>query len=95
MAKEQPIEITEVSFGYTANLGNYESARVDLKARVNKGQDWQAVLEELRAQVAGEVATDKAAAENRRGQATPSPFPVPDLTEAAEVAAQPQRRRRR
>lgn len=74
---ERLVEITQVSFGLTANLGNYESARIDLQAKVNKGQDWQIVLEELRALVSAEVSVERDV-HARRSQGAQRPFPVPE-----------------
>lgn len=41
-------DITEVSWGKTINIGNFENVRLDLKARVNEGQDWREVLRAIR-----------------------------------------------
>lgn len=70
------IVINEVSFGYTINTGDGEYAKVSLKAQVNRGQQWQSILEELRALVGAECSMERAAAEARRGGggAEPRPF---------------------
>ena len=41
-------DITEVSWGKTVNIGNFETVRLDLTARVNEGQDWKEVLRAIR-----------------------------------------------
>lgn len=41
-------DITEVSWGKTVNMGNFETVRLDLTARVNDGQDWREVLRAIR-----------------------------------------------
>lgn len=41
-------DITEVSWGKTVNIGNFETIRLDITARVNKGQDWREVLRAIR-----------------------------------------------
>lgn len=41
-------DIIQVSWGKTVNIGNYENIRLDLTARVNRGQDWREVLKALR-----------------------------------------------
>jgi hypothetical protein len=41
-------DITEVTWGKTINIGNFENVRLDLKARVNEGQDWREVLRAIR-----------------------------------------------
>lgn len=41
-------DITEVSWGKTVNIGNFENVRLDLTARVNTGQDWKEVLRAIR-----------------------------------------------
>ena len=41
-------DITEVSWGKTVNIGNFETVRLDLTARVNEGQDWREVLRAIR-----------------------------------------------
>jgi hypothetical protein len=41
-------DIIQVSWGKTVNIGNFETVRLDLTARVNEGQDWQEVLKALR-----------------------------------------------
>ena len=40
--------ITSDTYGRTINMGNYENVRFDLTARVNEGEDWRDVLEELK-----------------------------------------------
>lgn len=43
--------ITSVSYGRTINMGNYESVRIDLSARVPDGEKWQDVLSELQGEM--------------------------------------------
>jgi hypothetical protein len=42
------VDVTQVSWGKTINIGNYETVRLDLVARVHDGQDWRQVLRALR-----------------------------------------------
>ena len=46
--KPKPTKITQVSFGHTVNIGNYETVRFDLTAQVAPDEDWRDVLESLR-----------------------------------------------
>ncbi len=41
-------QIVSITWGRTINLGNYESARLDITARVNPDQDWREVLKALK-----------------------------------------------
>lgn len=41
-------DIIEVAWGKTINIGNFENVRLDLKARVNEGQNWRDVLRAIR-----------------------------------------------
>ena len=45
------IQITQVNYGRTINMGNYESVRLDLTAKVNQGEDYKQVLEELKGEI--------------------------------------------
>jgi len=45
------IQITQVNYGRTINMGNYESVRLDLTAKVNQGEDYKEVLEELKGEI--------------------------------------------
>lgn len=40
--------ITNVSYGRTVDIGEYESIRFDFTARVQEGENWQDVLDELK-----------------------------------------------
>lgn len=40
--------ITQVTYGRTVNLGDYENARIELSARVEPGQTYEQVLNGLR-----------------------------------------------
>jgi hypothetical protein len=42
------VKITQVSYGRTLNVGNYETVRLDLTAQVADDQKWIDVLNELR-----------------------------------------------
>jgi hypothetical protein len=42
------IDITEVVYGRTINVGNYESVRVEYRARVKEGQTAAAVMAALK-----------------------------------------------
>ena len=42
------MKITTVSFGLTKNLGNYESARLDITAEIQDGENWEETLEQLK-----------------------------------------------
>jgi len=59
-----PVEITEVSYGKTIPLRQYENVRIDLKAKVKPGQSWRQVLETLRVHVAREEQRELAKLEN-------------------------------
>lgn len=48
IVKPKPITLTEISYGMTVNVGNYETIRFDLTARVSPDEDWRDVLESLR-----------------------------------------------
>ena len=50
-APKAPLKITEVTFGKTINIGEYESIRIDLKAQVGPDEDWREVLQRLRVTV--------------------------------------------
>ena len=42
------IKLTEVRYGMTVSLPNYENVRFDLAAEVGPDDDWREVLESLR-----------------------------------------------
>jgi hypothetical protein len=44
----KPTKITQVSYGQTVNIGNFETVRFDLTAPVALDEDWRDVLESLR-----------------------------------------------
>ena len=44
----KPTKITQVSYGRTVNIGNYETVRFDLTALVATDEDWRDVMESLR-----------------------------------------------
>lgn len=46
--KPKPVQITQVSYGRTVNIGNYETVRFDLTAVVAPDEDWRDVMESLR-----------------------------------------------
>lgn len=46
--KPKPIKLTQVSYGLTVNIGNFETVRFDLTAQVAPDEDWRDVLESLR-----------------------------------------------
>jgi len=46
--KPKPIKLTQISYGLTVNVGNYETVRFDLTAQVALDDDWRDVLESLR-----------------------------------------------
>lgn len=46
--KPKPTKITQVSYGLTVNIGNYETVRFDLTAQVALDEDWRDVLDSLR-----------------------------------------------
>ena len=35
---DDPIEVIEITYGRTVNVGNYENVRIDFKARVRENQ---------------------------------------------------------
>ena len=41
------MQITKINYGVTKNIGNYESIRLDMEARVNEGESPEYVLQEL------------------------------------------------
>ena len=43
-----PTRITQVSYGLTVNIGNYETVRFDLTAQVADDEDWRGVLDSLK-----------------------------------------------
>lgn len=43
--------ITSITYGRTINVGNYESVRIDLTARVDAGEDWHEVLKDLKGEL--------------------------------------------
>lgn len=46
--KPKPTKLTQISYGLTVNVGNYETVRFDLTAQVAPDEDWRDVLESLR-----------------------------------------------
>ena len=54
------MKITEISYGLTVNLGNYESARIDMTALVGD-ENVEAAMEELKAAVRREAVKVKGA----------------------------------
>jgi len=46
--KPKPIKLTEVRYGMTVSLPNFENVRFDLTAQVGPDEDWRDVLESLR-----------------------------------------------
>ena len=46
--KPKPVRLTEVSYGMTVSLPNYENVRFSLTAVVSLDDDWRDVLESLR-----------------------------------------------
>ena len=44
------MQVKEVSYGKTINLGNFESLRTDLKASVDDGEDPKTVIDQLAAE---------------------------------------------
>lgn len=47
-AEPKKVNISEVSFGMSVNIGNYESVRFDLTAPVEPDQDWRETMAVLR-----------------------------------------------
>ncbi len=54
------MKITEISYGLTVNLGNYESARVDMTASVGD-ENVEAAMDMLKEAVAAEARKAKGA----------------------------------
>ena len=48
LPKPKPIKLTEVRYGMTVSLPNFENVRFDLTAQVAPDEDWRDVLESLR-----------------------------------------------
>lgn len=46
------MQITTLNFGLTRNLGNYQSARLDIEARLEPWEDWRQTLQHLKVLVA-------------------------------------------
>ena len=53
------MKITSVRYGLTANLGNYDSERLDLEAQVEEGEDWEVVLGALKSYAFERVKIDQ------------------------------------
>jgi len=45
--KSKPTRITQVEYGMSVNVGNYESVKFSLTAQVPEGDDWREVLAAL------------------------------------------------
>lgn len=60
--KQKPPTITQVAYGMTVNVGNYEAVRFDLTASVGPDEDWRTVMAGLRARA--EKLRDRARAES-------------------------------
>lgn len=65
MTTEETFAITSVGYSKLVNLGNYENERVNANARVDDGQDADAVLASLKAWVEQRV-TDREAEYQRQ-----------------------------
>lgn len=48
MPKKIEVVITQVMYGRTVSMEGFESVRFDLTARVDEGQNWRDVYEELK-----------------------------------------------
>jgi len=48
VGKNTDIKITQVTYGRTINVGDYETVRIDLSADVSEGQTYQEVLDALK-----------------------------------------------
>ena len=46
--KTKPTHITQVSYGMTVNIGNFETVRFDLTAQVAPDEDWRDILASLK-----------------------------------------------
>ena len=53
------MKVTKLSYGLTINLGNYQSARLDVEVEVLPNEDPNLVLHSLRANVNAEAAAIK------------------------------------
>lgn len=51
-APQKPLKITEISYGKTLNIGEFESIHLRLTADVNADEDWKEVLQRLRVTIA-------------------------------------------
>lgn len=51
------MKITKVRYGLTANIGNYQSERLDVEAEVQEGENWRNVYLELKNLVYTEIKT--------------------------------------
>lgn len=45
---KKPLRISQVHYGKTVNIGDYESVRLELTADVGPEEDWKEVLQRLR-----------------------------------------------
>ena len=52
------MEIKTISYGLTRNLGNYQSARLDLSAEIKEGENWDNELRQLKILVAEQIGMD-------------------------------------
>jgi len=52
------MEIKTISYGLTRNLGNYQSARLDLSVEIKEGENWDNELRQLKVLVAEQVGMD-------------------------------------
>lgn len=49
---KKPLRISQVHYGKTVNIGDYESVRLELTADVGPEEDWKEVLQRLRTTIA-------------------------------------------
>jgi hypothetical protein len=52
------MEIKTISYGLTRNLGNYQSARLDLSVEIKEGENWDNELRQLKLLVAEQIGMD-------------------------------------
>lgn len=52
------MEIKTISYGLTKNLGNYQSARLDLSVEIKEGENWDNELRQLKILVAEQIGMD-------------------------------------
>lgn len=53
------MKVTEVAFGFTKNMGNYQSARAEVKIELEEGEDPVEAMNEAKEFVAEQLGLDE------------------------------------